>query len=54
LHCYSAAAKSFDRAIKFKKTEKGARSWKQYVQSEGDRRSKLIANGAKLATCKKV
>lgn len=54
LHCYSAAAKSFDRAIKFKKTEKGARSWKQYVQREGDRRSKLIANGAKLATCKKV
>ena len=54
LHCYQAASKSFSRASKFKKTEKGARSWNQYVKSEGDRRRKLIANGAKLATCKKV
>lgn len=54
LHCYQDASKSFTRASKFKKTEKGARSWNQYVQTEGERRRKLIANGAKLATCKKV
>ena len=54
LHCYKAAEKSFAKAAKFKKTEKGARSWKRYVTIEGDRRRKLIANGAKLATCKKV
>lgn len=54
LHCYEAASKSFDRATKYPKTEKGARSWKKYVTSEGERRNNLIANGAKLATCKKV
>ena len=54
LHCYKDAEKSFGKATKFKKTEKGARSWKRYVTIEGDRRRKLIANGAKLATCKKV
>ena len=54
LHCYEAAEKSFARAAKFEKTKKGAQSWQQYVQKEGERRRKLIANGAKLATCKKV
>lgn len=54
LHCYKQAGKSFDKATKFPKTEKGARSWKKYVTNEGERRSNLIANGAKLATCKKV
>ena len=54
LHCYKDAEKSFSKASKFKKTEKGARSWKRYVAAEGDRRRKLVANGAKLATCKKV
>ena len=54
LHCYKDAEKSFAKATKFKKTEKGARSWKRYVSIEGDRRRKLIANGADLATCKKV
>ncbi len=54
LHCYKDAEKSFTKAAKFKKTEKGARSWKRYVTAEGDRRRKLVANGAKLATCKKV
>ncbi len=54
LHCYEDASKSFSKAIKFKKTQKGAKSWKAYVNNEGDRRSKLIANGAKLATCKKA
>lgn len=54
LHCYKDAEKSFTKASKYKKTEKGAASWKKYVQNEGDRRSKLIATGAKLASCKKV
>lgn len=54
LHCYTAAEKSFGKAAKFKKTEKNASTWKKYVKNEGDRRSKLIKNGAKLATCKKV
>ncbi len=54
LHCYEDAAKSFAKAAKFKKTEKGATSWKRYVKHEGDRRANLIANGANLATCKKV
>lgn len=54
LHCYSDAASSFGRAEKFDKVQKGAANWKRYVQIEGERRSKLIANGAKLATCKKV
>lgn len=54
LHCYSDAVESFTKAAKFEKTKKNAGSWKQYVQKEGDRRRKLIASGAKLATCKKV
>ncbi len=54
LHCYEAAEKSFAKAARFEKTKKGALSWQQYVQKEGERRRKLIANGAKLATCKKV
>ncbi len=54
LHCYDAAAKSFGRAAKFEKTKKSANNWKTYVQNEGDRRKNLIANGAKLARCKKV
>ncbi|NNC55285.1 MAG: tetratricopeptide repeat protein, partial [Pseudomonadales bacterium] len=54
LHCYDEAARSFTRASKFERSAKGASNWKRYVQMEGDRRKKLIANGAKLATCKKV
>ena len=54
LHCYRAAEKSFNRASKFEKTEKGAKNWKKYVKNEGDRRRKLIANGAPLATCIEV
>ena len=54
LHCYKDASKSFSKAAKFEKTEKGAKSWKAYVTNEGDRRNKLISNGADLATCKKV
>ena len=54
LHCYKDASKSFAKAAKFEKTEKGAKSWKAYVTNEGERRNKLISNGADLATCKKV
>ncbi|MGB5324204.1 MAG: hypothetical protein WBN40_02105 [Pseudomonadales bacterium] len=54
LHCYDDAARSFARAEKFQSASKGAANWKRYVQIEGERRSKLIANGAKLATCQKV
>ena len=54
LHCYKDAAKSFRKALKSEKTKKGASNWLKYVEYEGNRRQKLIANGAKLATCKKV
>ncbi|MBT8151658.1 MAG: hypothetical protein KJO62_09670 [Gammaproteobacteria bacterium] len=54
LHCYDLAADSFGRAERFDRAKKGAANWKRYVQMEGERRAKLIANGAKLATCKKV
>jgi tetratricopeptide (TPR) repeat protein len=54
LHCYEDATKSFNKAVKFEKVEKSAKSWRAYVKNEGERRRKLIANGADLATCKKV
>lgn len=54
LHCYEDAARSFSKAAKFEKSARGAANWRRYVVAEGDRRSKLIANGAKLARCKKV
>jgi len=54
LHCYSDAVKSFTRAARFEKIKKSANNWKRYVQLEGERRGKLIANGANLARCKKV
>jgi hypothetical protein len=54
LHCYDDAAKSFKKATKFERTKRGAASWMQYVENEGSRRTKLISNGAKLATCKKA
>lgn len=54
LHCYSDAAKSFSRAARFEKIKASANNWKRYVELEGERRGKLIANGAKLAGCKKV
>ncbi len=54
LHCYDAAAESFIKASKFEKSKAGAQGWYNYVSAEGERRKKLIANGAKLARCKKV
>ena len=54
LHCYDDAVKSFTKAQKFEKTRKSAANWKKYVAREGKRRAKLIANGAKLDSCKKV
>jgi len=54
LHCYDDAVRSFRKATKFERTKKGATSWMKYVENEGDRRTKLIKNGAKLATCKKA
>ena len=54
LHCYDAAVKSFSKAAKFDRVKKNAVNWKKYVSAEGERRNKLIANGANLAQCKKV
>ena len=54
LHCYKDAEKSFERAIAFPKTQKGATSWKKYVIAEGTRRENLVKRGAKLAGCKKA
>lgn len=54
LHCYSDAIKSFRQAAKDKRTSKTANQWIAYADHEGKRRNKLIQNGAKIASCKKV
>lgn len=54
LHCYKDAASSFAKAAKFEKSKKSALNWKKYVEAEGERRRKLISNGAPLSGCKKA
>lgn len=54
LHCYEDAIKAFRSALNDERSERYARQWIEYAESEGDRRRRLIEAGSNIADCKRV